>query len=226
MGFQTIAESASGSLQAAWFGLLSFLPSLLGAIIILIVGFVVAGFLRMAVEKGIKLSKFDVLLKKAGVEKPIQNAGYKLNSGKFFGDLVYWFLVVVVLIATADILSLWGVSLFLGNVLSFVPSIVAAVFIMLATVLLANFLRNVVRGSVAGAKLNSSKALSTLAWWATIIFGFAAALMQLGIAVSLINTIVMGVVAMFALAGGIAFGLGGRDAAAKFVDKIVGDIKE
>ncbi len=87
-------------------------------------------------------------------------------------------------------------------------------------------MRNLVKMSVAGAKLKAGKALGAAAWWATVVFGIMAALMQLGIAVSLLNTIITGIIVMFALAGGIAFGLGGKDVAADMLRKLKDEISE
>ncbi len=226
MGIQTWAETTVGSLQNIWGSFLGSLPALLGAVAVLVLGFLAAAFLKSLAEKAFKIIKLDSLLKKAGVNKAVQNAGYELNSGKFFGAIIYWFILVVTFLAASDILNLWGVSLFLRDIISFVPNIIAAVLIMLATVILASFLRNLVRASISSTKLHSGKSLGTLAWWATAIFGFAAALMQLGIAVNLINTMITGIVVMIALAGGIAFGLGGKDAASRTIEKIRQDISD
>ena len=90
---------------------------------------------------------------------------------------------------------------------------------MLAGVMLANFLKSLVKASVASAKLHNANFLSSLAWWVVIIFGFLAALIQIGIAATIINTLITGLIAMLAIAGGLAFGLGGRDYAAHLIEK-------
>ena len=142
-----------------------------------------------------------------------------MSSGKFIGALVYWFVVVVIVLAVSDVLGLWGLSTFLNEVLLYFPNIIVAVLIMLAALVIANFLRGLVRGSIASAKLHAPKFLGVLTWWSVVIFGFLAALLQLGVAGTLIQTIVMGIIAMLALAGGIAFGLGGKDYAAHLIGK-------
>ena len=143
-----------------------------------------------------------------------------LNSGKFFGSLVYWFFVIVFVLAAADTVGLRGLSQFLGEVVAYIPNIIVAALIMLVTALVASALRTAVSSSVMSAKLHASKFLGTLVWWAVVVFGFISALIQLGIAPMLLNTLITGLVAMLALAGGIAFGLGGKDYAAYLLNKL------
>ena len=143
-----------------------------------------------------------------------------MNSEKFVGGLVYWFLIIVFILAVTDILELEGLSLFLKDVVSYIPNIIAAVLIMLATIVVANFSRSLVKASVMSAKLHASNFLSTLAWWAIAIFGLLAALIQLGVAPMLLNTVITGLIAMVAIAGGIAFGMGGKDYAAHLINKL------
>ena len=220
MIIQNLTDATISSIFNVWAGVISFIPSLIGAIIVLIIGLIIASALKTLVEKVLDAVKLDNLLRKIDVEKFFQRAGIALNSGKFFGALVYWFFAIVFILVAADILRLEGLSQFLRQVVLYVPNIILAALIMLATIVVANFLRNVVKTSVAGAKLHASKFLGTATWWATVIFGILAALIQLGIAPALLNTIITGIVAMFAIAGGIAFGLGGKDYAAYLVNKL------
>ena len=133
--------------------------------------------------------RLDDLLTKLGIGEYFERAGLKLNSGKFFGLLVYWFLVIAFILAASDVLGLYALSSFLSDVLLYLPNIVVAILIMLAAVILANFAQKLVKASVMSAKLRAAKFLAALSWWSIIIFGFLTALMQLGIAVSIINTL-------------------------------------
>jgi hypothetical protein len=208
------------SFQTAWDTVIRFLPSFLAALIVLIVGLLIASVLKALFEKIINALKIDSLLKKLGLEAIVSRTGYQLNSGRFVGALIYWFIVVIVVLAVSDVLGLWGLSTFLNEVLIYFPNIIVAVLIMLAALVVANFLRGLVRASVASAKLHASKFLGALTWWSVVIFGFLAALLQLGVATAIIQTVVMGFIAMLALAGGIAFGLGGKDYATYLVGKL------
>jgi len=216
---QSWTETLLTSLQGVWVGVINFLPSLIGALILIIVGLIVASGLRAIVERIINAIKIDSLLRRVGLGPLFDRAGLQINSGKFLGLLVYWFLVVVFFLAVTDILGLYGVSLFLRDVISYIPNIIVAVLIMLAAVLLANFFKSLIRASVASAKLHNPKFLGTFAWWVVVVFGLLAALIQIGIATTILNTLITGLIAMLAIAGGIAFGLGGKDYAAHLVEK-------
>jgi len=208
------------SLQGLWVGTIGVIGNLIGALIVLIIGLVIASGLGALVEKIVEVIKLDKALAGIGVEEYFHRAGISLNSGKFFGKLVYWFFVIVFLLAASDILGFYSLSGFLHETLLYVPNVIVAVLIMLAAVIVANFLKKLVSASVKGAKLHASKFLGSLTWWAVVIFGFFASLTQLGVAVSIINALVTGFVAMLALAGGIAFGLGGKEYAASLVNKL------
>lgn len=226
MMIQSWTEAMVNSLQNILAGTLSFLPSLIGALIIIIVGLIVASGLRALIERIVVALKIDSILKSIGLSPFFERANIQINAGKFLGLLIYWFLVIVFVLAATDILGLFGVSLFLRDILTYIPNIIVAVLIMLVAVILANFLRSLVRASVTSAQLHASKFLGTLAWWTTIIFGLLTALIQLGIATTIINTLITGLIAMIAIAGGIAFGLGGKDYAAHLLEKLRQETEE
>jgi hypothetical protein len=208
------------SIQNLWLTVANFLPSLVGALVVFIVGLIVAAVLDKVVERLIYYVKLDVLLRRLGVEAFVERANMKLNAGKFLGRLVYWFFVLAFLLAASDILGFFTLSGFLRDVLSYVPQVIVAVMILLATLVFGNFLRGLVRASVMSANMHAAKWLGAVTWWVVFVFGFLTALVQLGVAVSIINTLITGLIAMLALAGGLAFGLGGRDMATKSLQKM------
>lgn len=208
------------SLQNLWVGFVNVLGVVIGALVVFLIGLIVASGLGAFVEKIVELIKLDRLLESLGVREYFERGGITLNSAKFFGRATYWFLVIVFLLAASDILGFATLSQFLRDVLLYVPNVIIAVLIMLAAIVIANFLRKLVVSSLKSARLQGYKFLSSLTWWAVVLFGFLAAVSQLGIARDIINTLVAGFVAMIAIAGGIAFGLGGRDYAAYLVSKL------
>ncbi len=208
------------SLQDLWMRFASFVPNLIGALIVLIIGLVVAAGLGTLVEKIFDAVKLDKFLFRLGLAPHFERAGIRLRGAHFLGKLVYWFVVVAFLLAASDSLQLYALSGFLKDVLAYLPNVIAAVLIMLASVVLGNFVRRVVMASVMSARLHAAHFLGTLTWWSVIVFGFLTALVQLQIAASIINTVITGFIAMMALAGGLAFGLGGRDYAAYLIGKL------
>jgi len=220
MTLQTWVDALAISLQDVWFQVAGFLPELIGALIVLIVGLIVAAGLGKLIERIVFHLKIDSLLKQVGMEGYLQRGNIQLNAGHFLGQLVYWFFIVVFLLAASDILGFTALSGFLGEVLRYIPRVIVAALILLAALVVANFVRGLISASVMGAKLHSAKALGTIAWWGVTIFGFLAALVQLGVAVQIINTLITGFVAMLALAGGLAFGLGGKEHAGSWLGKM------
>lgn len=208
------------SLQNLWLGSVAVLGNLIGALLILLIGLIVASGLAAVVEGLVRVVRLDSLLEKLGVEEYVERAGIELNTPRFFGRLVYWFFVVVFLLAASDVLGFYTLSEFLQKVLLYVPNIVVAVLIMLAALVVGHFLRNLIKASVKSARLHSATFLGSITWWAVVIFGFFAALSQLGVAVQIVNSLVAGFVAMIAIAGGIAFGLGGKGVAQEMLEKL------
>lgn len=218
-------NTTGDSLSGLWGTVVGFLPSLIGAIVVFIIGLIVASLLEKVVERVIHFLKIDSVLRKAEMEGYLDRANMKLNAGAFFGKIVYWFFVIVFLLAASDILHFAAFSGFLKSVLAFIPSVIVAALMLLAALVAANFLRRLVTASAAGAKLHHAKGLGVLVWWSVVIFGLLAALPQLGVNIAIIQTLVTGLIAMLALAGGLAFGLGGRDRAASFLNRWSDEMK-
>jgi len=224
MFVQTWVDVINYSLQNLWQGFVMFLPTFLGALIIFFVGLIVAAGLGKIVEKLIDALKLDRLLGQLGLNKILERANVRLHSGRFVGISVQWFFIIITLLTVSDILKLLAFSDFLKQVLLYVPNIVVAVLIMLAGVVIAVFLSKLVRASVLAARLHEARFLGALTKWSVLVFAFLAVLSQLGVAGALVNTLIMGFVAMIAIAGGLAFGLGGRDVAAAWLGKIKDEI--
>lgn len=207
-----------------WVSLISFLPRFVGAVIVLLVGTLIASLLCKLVMKLSDVLKLDELARRLEVKNSFEQVGIRLHIGKLLGWIIKWFFVVVFLVAAADILKWDQVTSFLRDVVLYLPNVIIAVVILLVGVILANFVRNVVKTAVEAAKLSSSSFLAGISKWAILVFSFMAALVQLGIAQDLIRVLFTGLVAMLALSGGLAFGLGGRDHATRFLNRLHKDI--
>lgn len=214
------------SFQNLWGGAVSALDNIIGALLVLIIGLIIAAGLKAVVERLVRILKLDNLLQKLGVEGYVEQAGLHLDCSKFFGKITYWFLVIVFFLAASDILGFYTLSDFLQRVVLYIPNIIVAVVIMLTAIIIGHFLKDLVKVSVKGARLRAGNFLGSLTWWTVIVFGFFAALSQLGIAVSIINSLITGFIAMLALAGGIAFGLGGKDSAKGLIEELSKHIEE
>jgi len=213
-----------GPVLEMWDIVLAYLPNLLGAIIVFLIGVIVALVLRSVVEQVIKLLRIDDLAQKLEIRSQFERFGVSLHIGHLLGWIVKWFFVIVALIAATDILGWEQLTSYLQEIVLFIPNVVIAVIILLAGILLANFVQRVVKSAVEAAKLTSASFLSGVAKWAILIFSFMAALVQLEIAPDLIRVLFTGLVFMIALAGGLAFGLGGREQAGKLLERLRKDI--
>ena len=220
MVVQRWTDVVVGSLQNLWFSVAQFVPNLIGALVVFVVGLIVAAGLGTLIEKIFDAAKLDSFLARIGLAPYFERAGLRLRAAHFLGRLVYWFIVIAFLLAASDILGLFALSSFLRDVLAYLPNVAAAVLIMLAAVVLGSFSKRIVSASVISARLHAAHFLGSLTWWAIVIFGFLTALVQLNIATSIINSVITGFIAMLALAGGLAFGLGGRDYAADMIRRL------
>jgi len=216
---QNLFDSLSLSLGGLWGGVVAFLPNFILAIVVFILGLFVASMLGRVVEKVFDSIKLDSFLSKIGLTPYFERAGMQLKSARFLGRLVYWFVVIVFLLAVSDSLKLFTLSSFLGELLAYIPNLVIATLMLLATFVFANFAKKVVIASVSSAKLHASKFLGAVIWWAIILFGIISALPKLGLDLMILNALVTGLIAMIALAGGLAFGLGGKEYASHLISK-------
>ena len=204
---------------------MAFVPQLVIALVVFIVGWVIAVALGKLVSQIVKSLRVDSALRGLGAEAPLSRAGMRLDSGAFVGGLVRWFFILVFLFAAIDVVGLDQVTEFLRSVvLTYIPQVIVAAFILLVAALLADVVHRVVAGSARAAHLPSAGFLGGVAKWSIWIFAILAALFQLGIAGVFIQTLFTAFVAMLAIAGGLAFGLGGRDAASRFLEKLRADI--
>ncbi len=226
MLLQSWTEVTINSFQETWGGFISFLPSLLGALVIFFVGLAVAVGLQKLVTQLLRALRIDSGLEKLGVGQFFEKGGIKIDFAGWIGSFTKWFLVLVFLLAATDVLNLNEVSIFLLSILNYIPSVIVAVIILAVAFWLANILRKIVQASVSASNIKAAALLGAVTYWSILVFGVFAALIQLGIAFALLQTLITGLVAMLALAGGLAFGLGGKDAAASFLNRLRKEITE
>jgi hypothetical protein len=213
------------SLQDLYARFINFLPNFLVAVIVLVVGWIVAVFIAKLVRQVLNSVKIDEVGDKLGLDEVSSRTGMKMSVSGAIAWLVKWFLLVAIFLAATDILGLTEISKFLNQVLMYIPNVVAGAAILLVGTMVAGFLSKLVRGSVAAAGLSSADMLGAVTHWGVMIFTILATLDQLKVAQNFVNNLFSGIIAMLAIAGGLAFGLGGRDHATKVLNHIERDIK-
>ena len=200
-------------------GVVNFIPNLLFAVIIFVIGWFIGSLLGRVVGEAVKAIRVDHALRSAGVEEVVNRSGYSLNSGAFLGALVKWFVIIVFLLASLQALGLTQVTLFLQlGLLPFLARVIVAVLIIIVAAVVAQVAQGVVAGAARAAGVTSAGFAGTVARWAIWIFAILAALDQLGVT-PFLQTLFTGVVVALSLAFGLAFGLGGQEAAARFIDR-------
>lgn len=214
------------SLQNLWLAFTGFVPSLFWAFVVFMVGWILAAVLSKAVMRVLETVQVDRLFDQLGIMKYLHDAGVSWEFSSIVGSLVRWFFIIAAFLAAVDILGLAELSGFITDILLYIPNIIVAAFILLVAAVLASFLERVVTASMKATDMGPVKFVGVVIRWSIWGFAILAALSQLGVATGLVQTLFTGFVAMLALAGGLAFGLGGQSVAKDILEMIRRDVSE
>ena len=225
MLLNTWSDVLTVSFQNLWVGVINFVPNLVIAIIILLIGWLIGALLGRAVWQVFKSLRIDEALRRAGLESVLRRGGVDLDSGAFVGALVKWFVIVIFLVAAFDVLGLSQVNFFLQDVvIGYIPRVLAAALVLLAAGVIGDVIGRVVVTAARTAEVSSAHFAGALARWAVWVFGILVALSHLGIASAFSQTLFTGVVIAVSLALGLSFGLGGQEAAGRFIERLRGEM--
>jgi hypothetical protein len=210
-------DAMMGSLGGAMAIFFGAIPRIIGFVVILLIGWLVASLIEKGLRALLHGVRFDSLAQRAGFAGFVQKMGVHTDASGFLALLVKWFIRLIVLVVAFDALGLPAVSDVLRQLLLWLPNLVVAMVVLVIGGLLANAAQSLVRGSAAEAGFDNPDRLGKVASIVVWIFAIVVAVNQIGVAQTLVNTLVMGAVAALALAAGLAFGLGGRETAAEIV---------
>ena len=216
----TMREALRASLAGALGTFLSALPRIIASAIVLVVGWVLASLIARGTLALLRAVRFNDLARRSGLAGFVQNMGVRQDASGVIAEVVKWFVRLVTLVVAFDTLGLPAVSGVLQQLVLWLPNLVVALVALVIGGLAANALSRLVRGSAAGAGLSNPDVLAAAIRIAVWAFAVVVALSQLGVATSLINTLLVGLVGAVALATGLAFGLGGRDRAAQLLARL------
>ena len=202
-------------IAAAFAAFFSALPSVIGALLILIIGWVIAGWIGGLLARGLRVIRFDQLADRSGATTFLERAGIHADPAGVLGGVVKWYVRLVFVLMAANAVGLTAVSTIVNEILAFIPNLLVAVLILAGFAWLAGITRGLVHAALSERTLPNGDAIANLAYVTVFAFGIVAAADQLGVAATLINTLFAGVVLALALAFGLAFGLGGREEAAQ-----------
>ncbi|PIP88497.1 hypothetical protein COW80_00110 [Candidatus Beckwithbacteria bacterium CG22_combo_CG10-13_8_21_14_all_01_47_9] len=206
--------SAANTILSRFF---AFIPVFLGALIIFLFGLVLGKWAKALIIKILAAVKLDQVLRKAGLDTYLDKADIRGKVEVFFGELVHWLIILVFSMAAVNVLGLTAVSAVLNSLLSYIPRIISAVLVLTIGVLLAGLVESLIKGAVSQVDIRISRMLAKIASYLVVVVSAMAAINELGIAQSLINTLFIGVVATLSLGIGLAIGLGAKELAAKML---------
>lgn len=219
------AGAVQGSFYDLWYTVAQYLPAILAAVIVFVIGWIVGVILYRVIVEIVRVLRLDDALKAAGMNDAAKRAGFSLDIGRFLGTLVMWFTVLVFLVASLEILGLTRVTVFLQTVvLLYLPQVIVAALILILTAIVAEVVRGLVSGSARAAGAHGANLAGTVAKYAIWVTGVMAALTQLGIATEMLQTLFTGIVVAISLAFGLSFGLGGKEAAARTIERVRSEI--
>lgn len=217
-----IINTAYQALLNMWATIIGFIPNFMSAIVVLVFGLLVASGLGHLASRLTRIFKLDDILTRIGFTQKAAAYGVHFSISRIVRWLVKWFFITVVLIVVAQVLGWVQVTSFLQAIALYIPNVLIAVVILTVGLIAGQFIHNVVEQTIKTSKAPTAagKPLAAVAKWAIIMFTAMAALSQLGVATRLIEILFTGLVMMLALAGGLAFGIGGKDRAAHWLEAI------
>lgn len=203
----------------------SYIPSIAGAIVILVVGWLIAKLVEAIVGRILKTVRLDAASDKAGISKVLAQGEIKLTLSELIGAVIYWLVILVVIATALNALNLTIAADLVSRLVGYVPNILAAIFILILGSFLANFIAGVVRTSASNAGIKNAKLLGKITQTVLVVFAIIIAIEQLQIASALIVLAVNIVLISIGLGIALAFGLGCKDIAGKFIQDTINNLK-
>ncbi len=216
----TIAGSLTDILQNRYASFVEFAPFILGALAMFVFGLILAELAARGIIRISEKIKLEVLAEKVGLKHFLQRTRTKLSSSHVIAKSVKAYLIFLFFIESTKIAQLTEVAEFLSSMIGYVPDLIIALFIILVGVRIGGTVEAIIQTSLGFAKSTTGNALGMAAKYTVVAFSALAALSQLQIAEILINTLFIGFVAMLTIAGGLAFGLGGKDVVRELLEAI------
>ena len=219
--WMTWGDVFNASLRDLWWGLVQFAPKFIVAVVFFVVGWALGNIVARALEQVFSALKIDKLFASIGVDNLFKKAGMNLDTGYFVGQVVKWFVIIVFLLPSLNLVGLDYIASFLkDDVLGFLPRVVVAALVLIIATIVSEGLAKAVSASAKTMNLSSANMLGAVAKYAVWVFAFIIALGQLGVAEYYMSVLFTGIIAMIALGGALAFGLGAKDHASRFFSKL------
>lgn len=223
----TWGDVFNASLQELWWGFMMFAPRLIIAIILFIIGWVLSSIVAKAFEQVFTALNVDKFFAKTGLQNLLHKGGLSLNTGYFIGQVMRWFVLILFLLPSLSLVYLDSIGDFLRyDVLIFLPRVIVAAFILIVATILSDALSRTILAGAKSMSVSSAHMLATVSRYVIWVFAFIVALEQLGVNSAYMQILFTGIIAMFAIGGAIAFGLGGKDHASRLLSKISDEMSQ
>ncbi|MCK4908993.1 MAG: hypothetical protein KAS70_03770 [Planctomycetes bacterium] len=194
-----------------------FMPNLAGALVVLFLGLIVARVLKGVVKKLLDAIKFNVITEKSGVDAFLEKGGLKTTGTNILSTLVYWLVIIMILAMMVDILKLKGATDLFQQLFGYLPNVIVAVFVLVFGLFIGVFLSSIVTTAASNAHIPQAKLLGGMTKYAVLVFAVIISLLHLDIKIDFIVDIFKLVFAAICFASALAFGLGGKEVASKYL---------
>lgn len=217
MEFDPVTQGLVGAMAAVWAKVAVFIPNLIVAMVLVLLGFVLAKLLDTLLSKVLAKIGLDRLMAGTGLTKLLARVGIQVPVSTLIGKIIYWFVLLVFLVSAVDQLGLERVSATLDVLALYVPKVFGAALILLAGVLAAQLLSGLVRGAAEGVGLEYANGLGRIAQWLIIVISLSVAIGQLEVKTELLNNVIAIVLISVGAAVALALGLGSRQIAGQIL---------
>ncbi len=204
-----------------WGSFLNFIPELVGALLVFIIGWLISAGVGKLIADILKRLRFNQIFERGNWKSALDKAELRVDPAGFIGAIVKWVLVIVFLLAAVEILGLTQFAIFLQSVLAYLPNVIVAALIFAVAVIIADIVEKILRAAAESAQFSHGGIIGAIVKWSIWTFAIIAMLTQLGVATALLQTLFTGLVALIVVAGGIAFGLGGKDTASALLQDMM-----
>ena len=197
--------------QASFVQLADYIPALVGSLIILFAGYLLAKLIERAVDRLLTVVGINRWLERGGVLDAVERTGWRRTPARLVATIVFWVVMFAVILLAADALGLSSLGSVFSQLVSYVPSVIAAVVIILVGVLLGEFVDGLIMASAGG--IHGGPTLARVGRGGVIVLAIFMALQELGVATEIVTVAFAIVFGASALALALAFGLGNRELA-------------
>jgi len=203
----------------------TFIPTLIGILVILVIGWIIAAVLKSVVIKLLKMIQFDAASEKSGLADVLRKGGIKNTLSELMGGLIYWLIMLLVFMAALNALGMTVVASLLDKVILYIPNVIAAIFIISLGIFFASIIGSIVMTTCMNAGMKQAKLMSQVTQTVIVIFATIMTLEQLNIATTILNTTITVLLGAVGLAFALAVGLGSKDLAGKLMQDLVEKLK-